>query len=86
MLPSTWKTPDAAVALIQCARKDATGRMLGILFTGWSAGGNGEKLMAALRDGQSTASDKDAARQVAATIKAGLKELISSTDRPSKGN
>ena len=51
VLPSPWKNPDAAVALIRCARKDATERMLGVLFTGWSAGGNGEHLMAALKGG-----------------------------------
>ena len=49
VLPSPWKNPDAGVAFIRCARKDATERMLGVLFTGWSAGGNGERLMAALK-------------------------------------
>ena len=39
VLPAPWKKPDAAVALIRCARKDATDKMLGVLFTGWSAGG-----------------------------------------------
>ena len=57
------------------ARKDATPRMLGVLFTGWSAGGNGEKLMAALTDGHAERDRKDNAGQIAATIKAGLKEL-----------
>jgi hypothetical protein len=86
VLPSPWKKPDAAVALIQCARKDATERMLGILFTGWSAGGNGEKLMAALKGQEIVAGEKDTVKQVAATIRAGLKELTQPTDRPSKGN
>ncbi len=75
VLPSTWKKPEAAVALVRCARKDATPRMLGVLFTGWSAGGNGEKLMAALTDGHAERDRKDNAGQIAATIKAGLKEL-----------
>jgi rubredoxin len=77
VLPSTWKTPDAGVALIQCARKDATERMLGILFTGWSVGGNGDRLAAALK-GPDAETGKDVAKQVAATIKAGLKELAKS--------
>ena len=41
VLPSPWKNADAAVAFIRTARKDATERMLGVLFTGWSEGGNG---------------------------------------------
>ncbi len=75
VLPSTWKNVDAAVALIQCARKDATPRMQGVLFTGWSAGGNGERLMAALKGQESGGGENETARQIAATIKAGLGEL-----------
>ena len=79
VLPSTWKTPDAAVAMIRCARKDATEKMLGTLFTGWSAGGNGEYLLAELRDppskDQAAGKRGETARQIAATIRAGLKEL-----------
>jgi len=78
VLPATWKTPEAAVALIRASRVDATERMLGILFTGWSAGGNGEHLLTALRSG-ATPADREkipkAAAEVAATIEAGLKEL-----------
>jgi hypothetical protein len=74
VLPSTWKNPDGAVALIRCSRKDATDRMLGILFTGWSAGGNGENLAAALKDADGGAKGKGTAAQIAATIKAGIKE------------
>jgi hypothetical protein len=84
VLPSPWKNPDAGVALIRCARKDATERMLGVLFTGWSAGGNGERLMAALKS-ETDANDKDTAKQIAATITAGLKELAGPADKP-KGN
>ena len=62
VLPSTWQKPDAAVALIQCARKDATQRMLGVLFTGWSAGGNGEHLMAALEGRETDKSDHGTAK------------------------
>ena len=83
-MPSPWKNPDAGVALIRCARKDATERMLGVLFTGWSAGGNGERLMAALKS-ETDANDKDTAKQIAATITAGLKELAGPADKP-KGN
>jgi len=92
VLPSTWKTPDAAVALIRCSRKDATERMLGILFTGWSAGGNGEGLLAALKLGGDVAgvptadgkreSPNEVARQIADTIRAGLKELSAPRDSP----
>jgi len=75
VLPSTWKKPDAAVALVRCARKDATERMLGVLFTGWSAGGNGEYLMTALKGQEIDARENDTAKQVAATIRAGLDAL-----------
>jgi hypothetical protein len=85
VLPSTWKTPDAAVALIRCSRKDATERMLGILFTGWSAGGNGEHLLPMLqakedagevqKPGGKGESPRQVARQIADTIRAGMKEL-----------
>ncbi len=81
VLPSTWKRPDAAVALVRCARQDATERMLGVLFTGWSAGGNGEHLMAALKGQENHAGEKDTAKQVAATIRAGLDALAA----PAKG-
>jgi ubiquinone/menaquinone biosynthesis C-methylase UbiE len=86
VLPSTWKNPDAAVALIHCARKDATQRMLGILFAGWSAGGNGEHLMAALQGGKADAHDPVAARQIAAAIQAGLKELAGPPQASPGGN
>jgi len=83
VLPATWKKPQGAVALIKNARKDATDKMLGILFTGWSAGGNGEHLLAALRAGEATAGKDtskrhETARQIAATIRAGMKELSDS--------
>ncbi len=72
VLPSPWRNPEAAVALVNCARQDATERMLGVLFTGWSAGGNGDELMAALQSDQADAGE--AAKQVAATIQAVLRE------------
>ena len=83
VLPSTWNQPDGAVALIRCSRKDATDKMLGILFTGWSAGGNGEQLLAGLKGDEPPAAKAakrpQGGRTVAATIRAGLKEL----DNPS---
>ncbi len=81
VLPATWKNPEAGVALIRCARQDATDKMLGILFTGWSAGGNGEHLLAAWQSPAPASGEKpagksqDTGRQIAATIKAGLQEL-----------
>jgi hypothetical protein len=84
VLPSTWQKPDAAVALIQCARKDATQRMLGVLFTGWSAGGNGEHLMAALKGRETDIKGNGTAKQIAATIKAGLDELAAPDNKPAQ--
>jgi hypothetical protein len=75
VLPSTWKNPEAAVDLIRCSRKDATERMLGVLFTGWSAGGNGERLMAALQGDKTSDGGRGAGHQIASAIQAGLKEL-----------
>jgi hypothetical protein len=53
--------------------------MLGVPFTGWSAGGNGEHLRAAWkdRDGREKPSAKtqETAQGIAAAIKAGLQEL-----------
>lgn len=86
--PSTWKNPEGAVALIRNARQDATDKMLGVLFTGWSAGGNGEYLFAALTGredilGEEIAGKRyETARQIAATIKAGMKEMTASTAAP----
>jgi rubredoxin len=86
VVPSTWRNPEAGVALIRCARKDATEKMLGILFTGWSAGGNGEHLLAGLkapgdsRGEAAPARGSEAGRQVAATLKAGLEELDTPAD------
>ncbi len=79
VLPSTWKTPKAAVALIRASRKDATDKMLGFLFTGWSEGGSGEYLLAALKGEGPPAGVNEkrfqAAQQLADTIRAGLAEL-----------
>jgi len=80
VLPATWKTPEAGAALVRCARRKATEKMLGILFTGWSAGGNGEYLWAGLTDrlevlgGDMSEQRLATGRQIAATVRAGLKE------------
>jgi Glycosyl hydrolase family 20, catalytic domain len=81
VLPAPWRNPEAAVALIRCAQKDATNKLLGVLFTGWSAGGNGEHLLAAWKAPPAPGSKQPAGepqktgQQIAATIRAGLKEL-----------
>ena len=88
VLPATWKNPEAAVALIQTARQEATEKMLGVLFTGWSAGGNGEHLFAALTDRTGIVAETvpekrlETARQIAATVTAGMKEWTK--DRPAE--
>jgi len=79
VLPCPWNKPQAATALIRCARQDATDKMLGVLFTGWSAGGNGEHLLAAWKargDSSSPpAKGQETARGIVAVIEAGLQEL-----------
>jgi hypothetical protein len=83
VLPSTWRKPEAGVELIRASRRGATDKMLGILFTGWSVDAEQLKTaLAATDEGPREKSDKsrkpgDTARGVAATIKAGLKELAS---------
>lgn len=90
VLPAPWKKPEAAVALIRCARQDATDKMLGVLFTGWSAGGNGEHLLAAWKaegtpdTDPTTAKRQETGRQIAATIRTGLNELDANRDLSGK--
>jgi hypothetical protein len=59
--------------------------MLGVPFTGWSAGGNGERLMAALKRQEIHAREQDAAKQIAAAVRAGLDELAAPVGRSEKG-
>jgi hypothetical protein len=85
VLPSTWNRPAAAVDLVRCSYKDNTDKMLGIMFTGWSAGGNGEGILAAFKNPtdstpaaektDSNSKKNDGGRQTADTIKAGLEEI-----------
>jgi hypothetical protein len=89
VLPATYQTTDAALAFIRCSRKDATPRMLGFLFTCWRDG-NGAQLLAAMQgdDKPEPAADpatkkpnRISARQIADTIKAGLKELATPSEK-----
>ncbi len=80
VLPGTWRKPEAGVALIRASRQGATEKMLGICFTGWSNGRGGEGLLNALRGESKPAEGKagkavETAQGIAATMKAGLKEL-----------
>ena len=89
VLPATWKNPDGAVALIRCSRSEATQKMLGLLFTGWSAGGNGEHLLAGLREPEPSAVEKlskpqETGLRIAATIRAGIQELDGPPAAPPK--
>jgi hypothetical protein len=91
VLPATYQDRDAALAFIRCSRKDATERMLGFLFTCWRDG-NGEQLLAALKAGEDAVETPDPAkaanprrvttRQIADTIRAGMKELTAPSDTP----
>ena len=79
MLPAPWRNPEAAVAFLGVAKQDATDRMLGVLFTGWSA--ELEGLLAALKSEPkpfklgAKPSREQTTLGVAATIRAGLQEL-----------
>ena len=90
MLPATYQIQEAAVALIRCSRKDATQRMLGFLFTNWSDG-NGQRLLSALQAAEAGGGAPEPAanaenpkrvtpRQLADTIRAGVKELNAPSD------
>lgn len=51
-LVSPWRNPVSAEALIRCAQASRTERLQGVLFTGWSTGPGGQKLLAGLRGEQ----------------------------------
>ena len=87
VLPATWKKPDAAIALLKCARKDATEKMLGILFTNWSGGRGQQQLLAALKDSKDTEEPpdiSDTTKGVADAMKLCLEELIKTPQKPEK--
>ncbi len=79
VLPSPWRNPDSATAFLRVAKQGATDNMLGVLFTGWSIQPDG--LLAGLKSEPkpfklSAKPSRDETTQgVAATIRAGLKEL-----------
>ena len=75
VLPATWRTPEACVAMIRASRQGATDKMLGILFTGWSNGPGGASLLAALRGEEDTGKSAETAKRIAATMRAGLEEI-----------
>lgn len=76
MLAAPWRNPDAATAFLQVAKQDATDKMLGVLFTGWSVSPDG--LLAALQSESkpvklgSKPTREETTQGVAATIRAGL--------------
>jgi hypothetical protein len=79
VLPAPWRNPEAATALLRVAKQGATDKMLGVLFTGWSASPDG--LLAYLKSepkpfqlGKKPSRD-ETTQGVAAAIRAGLKEL-----------
>ena len=87
VLPATWKKPDAAIALLKCARKDATEKMLGILFTNWSGGRGQQQLLAALKDSKDTKEPpdiSDTTKGVADAMKLCLEELNKTPQKPEK--
>jgi hypothetical protein len=79
VLVAPWRNPESASIFLRTAKQDATDRMLGVLFTGWSVGPEG--LLAALKSAPKPfkLSDKpsrdETTQGVAATIRAGQKEL-----------
>ena len=85
VLPAPWRNPKSATAFLRVAIQDATDKMLGVLFTGWSVHPDG--LLTALKSEPkpfklSTKPSRDeTTRGVAATIRAGLKELGSPANR-----
>ncbi len=79
VLPSPWRNPESATAFLEVAQQNATEKMLGVLFTGWSV--RPEGLLASLKNEPQpfTLSPKptreETTQGVAATIRAGLKVL-----------
>jgi hypothetical protein len=49
VLAAPWNNPSAAEAFIRYSMGTATDKFLGVLFTGWSAGGGGTGILAGLR-------------------------------------
>ena len=81
VLPSPWRNPESATEFLQVAKQDATEKMLGVLFTGWSV--RPEALLTSLKSEpkpftlSAKPSREETTEGVAATIRAGLKEVLS---------
>ena len=79
VLPAPWRNPDSATAFLDVARQNATDKMLGVLFTGWSISPDG--LLTALKSEPkpfklgSKPTREETTTGVAATIRAGLEVL-----------
>jgi hypothetical protein len=79
VLAAPWRNHEAATAFLRVAKQDATDKMLGVLFTGWSTSPDG--LLAGLKSEPKPfklgrkPSREETTRGVAATIHAGLREL-----------
>jgi hypothetical protein len=79
VLAAPWRNHEAATAFLRVAKQDATDKMLGVLFTGWSTSPDG--LLAGLKSEPKPfklgrkPSREQTTRGVAATIHAGLREL-----------
>lgn len=79
VLAAPWRNHEAATAFLRVANRDATDKMLGVLFTGWSTSPDG--LLAGLKSEPKPfklgkkPSREETTRGVAATIHAGLREL-----------
>jgi len=83
VLPAPWRNPDSATAFLRVAKQATTDKMLGVLFTGWSVSQEG--LLADLKNEpkpfklSKKPSRDETTRGVAATIRAGLKEMKAPT-------
>lgn len=84
VLPAPWRNPESATAFLRVAKEDATDKLLGVLFTGWSVSPEG--LLADLQSEEQPfklgkkPSREETTRGVAATIRAGLK-VVRTPDR-----
>jgi hypothetical protein len=76
VLPAPWRNPESATAFLRVAQQEATDKMLGVLFTGWSVQADG--LLAQLTSEPQPfqlgpkPSREETTRGVAATIRAVL--------------
>ena|GEM_PF-4437904 len=69
MLPSSWRNVQAALALRDYARKNATDKMIGHLCTTWSSGGDIARAL--LDDPKASDSAKQAAQALKAVVQGG---------------